>query len=186
MRLIFIGPPGVGKGTQAKKLCDHFGILHLSTGEILREEISHNSTVGQAAKQFIDHGKLVPDSILLDIMSTRLSQRDCENGYCLDGFPRTIPQAKGLEVILKRLHQSINAVISIEADEKELINRLVLRGKNSGRTDDTSNVIKKRLFIYRNQTAPLIDYYTRKKLLQSIDGMGEISEITKRILDILS
>ncbi len=186
MRLIFIGPPGVGKGTQAKRICDHFGILHLSTGEILREEISQNSLVGHTAKQFIDKGKLVPDNVLLDIMSIRLNQNDCKNGYCLDGFPRTIPQAEGLELILQNLQRPINAVISLDADEKELIQRLVLRGKNSGRTDDTSDVIKQRLDVYRKQTAPLLEFYSRRNLLQSIDGVGKISEITQRILNSLS
>lgn len=186
MRLIFIGPPGVGKGTQAKLICKHYGILHLSTGDILRKEISQNSESGKTAKSFIDNGSLVPDNVLLDMMSVRLNQEDCLKGYCLDGFPRTIPQAKGLEVILKRLHQSINAVISIDANENELIKRLVSRGKNSGRTDDTSDVIINRLLVYRDQTAPLVNYYIRKNLLQSIDGVGEISEITQRILNSLS
>lgn len=186
MRLIFIGPPGVGKGTQAKQICDQFGILHLSTGDILREEISQNSLIGQAAKQFIDKGELVPDKLLLDMMSIRLNQKDCKNGYCLDGFPRTIPQAEGLELILQNLHQSIDAVISIDADEKELIQRLVLRGQNSGRTDDTSDVVKQRLDVYREQTAPLIEFYSKRNLLHSIDGLGEISEITQRILNSLS
>lgn len=186
MRLIFIGPPGVGKGTQAKRICDHFGILHLSTGEILREEISQNSLVGHAAKQFIDKGELVPDNVLLDIMSIRLNQNDCKNGYSLDGFPRTIPQAEGLELILQNLQRPINAVISLDANEKELIHRLVLRGKNSGRTDDTSDVIKQRLDVYRKQTAPLLKFYSRRNLLQSIDGVGKISEITQRILNSLS
>lgn len=186
MRLIFIGPPGVGKGTQAKRICDHFGILHLSTGDILREEISQNSLVGQAAKQVIDEGELVPDNVLLDIMSIRLSQNDCKNGYCLDGFPRTIPQAEGLEHILRNLQQSIDAVISIDANEKELIKRLVLRGNNSGRTDDTSDVAKQRLDVYWKQTAPLIEFYSRRNLLQSINGVGEISDITQHILNRLS
>lgn len=186
MRLIFIGPPGVGKGTQAKRICDHFGILHLSTGDILREEISQNSPVGQAAKQFIDKGELVPDNVLLDIMSIRLNQNDCKNGYCLDGFPRTIPQAEGLELILQNLHHSINAVVSIDADEKELIQRLVLRGDNSGRTDDSSDVVKQRLDVYRKQTAPLLEFYSRRNLLQSINGVGDIPKITQQILNGLS
>jgi len=186
MRLIFIGPPGVGKGTQAKRICDHFGILHLSTGDILREEISQNSRVGKTAKLFIDKGKLVPDSVLLDIMSNRLNQNDCKNGYCLDGFPRTIPQAEGLELILKNRNHSINAVVSIDADEKELIRRLVLRGSNSGRTDDTAEVVKQRLEVYRKQTAPLLEFYSRRNLLQSINGVGEIRNITEQIIEVLN
>ncbi len=186
MRLIFIGPPGVGKGTQAKRICEHFDILHLSTGDILRKEIAQNSIAGQTAKSYIDKGALVPDSVLLDMMSVRLNQEDSLKGYCLDGFPRTIPQAEGLENILNTLHQSIDAVISIDAHETELVNRLVLRGKDSGRTDDTPEVIKQRLDVYRKQTAPLIDFYSKRNLITNVDGIGNISEITHRILNILN
>lgn len=182
MRLIFIGPPGVGKGTQAKRICDHFGIVHLSTGEILRSEIDQHTHVGESAKQYIDNGALVPDEILLKIMSKRLAQKDCRAGYCLDGFPRTIPQAQGLDDIQRMMDVSLNAIISITANNDELINRLVLRGKDSGRSDDTPEIIRQRLDVYTKHTAPLIQFYDKKNLVKSIDGIGNISEITQRIL----
>ena len=185
MYLIFIGPPGVGKGTQAKRICDHFSIVHLSTGVILRDEISKNSPVGKSAKTFIDIGQLVPDDVLLKMMSGRLAQNDCNNGYCLDGFPRTITQAKGLERILTNLNQSLDAVVSIVADEEELINRLVLRGSTSGRTDDTPEIIRQRLRVYRRQTEPLIEFYEQQNLIKAVEGVGKITEITERILNTL-
>ena len=185
MYLIFIGPPGVGKGTQAKRICDHFSIVHLSTGVILRDEISNNSPVGKSAKTFIDVGQLVPDDVLLKMMSDRLAQNDCNNGYCLDGFPRTITQAKGLERILTNLNQSLDAVVSIVADEEELINRLVLRGSTSGRTDDTPEIIRQRLRVYRRQTEPLIEFYEQQNLIKAVEGVGKITEITERILNTL-
>lgn len=185
MRLIFIGPPGVGKGTQAKLVCAHFGTVHLSTGDLLRDEISKNSPVGKSAKTFIDVGQLVPDDVLLKMMSDRLAQNDCNNGYCLDGFPRTIPQAEGLDRIQLELNQSLDAVISIAADEAELINRLVLRGTTSGRTDDTPEIIRQRLKVYTQETEPLIEYYEKRKLVKTVSGIGKINEITKRVLNIL-
>ena len=181
MRLIFIGPPGVGKNTQARRICDYFSILHLSTGDILRDEISKDSYIGQSAKSFIDAGHLVPDDVLLEIMSGRLAQEDCNSGYCLDGFPRTILQAEGLENILTDLNHALNAVISIVADEEELINRLVLRGETSGRSDDTADIIRQRLQIYRQQTEPLIEFYAQRNLVKTVDGIGAIPEITERI-----
>ena len=185
MYLIFIGPPGVGKGTQAKRICDHFSIVHLSTGVILRDEISNNSPVGKSAKTFIDVGQLVPDDVLLKMMSGRLAQNDCNNGYCLDGFPRTITQAEGLERILTNLNQSLDAVVSIVADEEELINRLVLRGSTSGRTDDTPEIIRQRLQVYKRQTEPLIEFYEQQNLIKAVEGVGKITEITERILNTL-
>ena len=185
MYLIFIGPPGVGKGTQAKRICNHFSIVHLSTGVILRDEISKNSPIGKSAKTFIDVGQLVPDDVLLKKMSGRLAQNDCNNGYCLDGFPRTITQAKGLERILTNLNQSLDAVVSIVADEEELINRLVLRGSTSGRTDDTPEIIRQRLRVYRRQTEPLIEFYEQQNLIKAVEGVGKITEITERILNTL-
>jgi adenylate kinase len=186
MRLIFIGPPGVGKGTQAKRICDHFGILHLSTGDLLRDEISKNTEIGIEAKTFIDAGQLVPDDVLLKMMSIRLAQNDCEKGYCLDGFPRTIPQAEGLSTIMNNLDHALDAVVSIDADEEELVDRLVLRGQTSGRSDDTPDVIRQRLNVYKEQTEPLIQYYRSSKLVKDVNGIGEIEEITEKILNNLN
>jgi len=181
MRLILLGPPGVGKGTQAIRLKQFFDIIHLSTGEILRNEVASKSEIGKEAKTFMDEGKLVPDSVLLKMMEIRLSSADCTSGYLLDGFPRTIPQAEGLDKILKKLNHQLSAVISLTADKDELLNRLVLRGKESGRSDDTPEVIEKRQIIYWEQTAPLLRYYSKSNTVHDVNGMGAIADITDRI-----
>ena len=182
MRLIFIGPPGVGKGTQAERVTTHFKIVHLSTGEILREEINTNTRLGRVAKAFMNDGQLVPDDLLLEKMNNRLRQDDCMEGYLLDGFPRTLPQAQGLDSILEDLNQSLDRAVNLTADNDELIRRLVLRGQKSGRDDDSPDVIRKRQQVYRDQTAPLIDYYRRQQILTEVNGIGKISEITNRII----
>ncbi len=185
MRLILMGPPGVGKGTQAKNIVEKFGIIHLSTGDILRAEVGGNTKLGKKAKSYMDDGKLVPDDLLLDMMENRLQQKDCKKGYLLDGFPRTIPQAEGLESILNKIHHQIDYVISLTADETELVNRLVLRGQESGRSDDTEEVIKERQRVYWKLTAPLLEFYRERKLLHEVNGLGTISEITDRILKVM-
>ena len=185
MNLIFLGPPGVGKGTQAKLVCNYFNMLHLSTGDMLRSEINNESDIGKTAKSFIDQGALVPDKVLLNIIEMRLSQNDIENGYLLDGFPRTILQAEGLDSILKNNSQKLNAVISLTADENELIKRLIKRGQDSGRSDDTPEIIKQRQGVYWKQTSPLIDFYSNKNILKDINGIGSINEINVRILETL-
>lgn len=185
MRIIIMGPPGVGKGTQAIKIVGKFGIIHLSTGAMLRAAIGENNNLGKKAKEFMDVGQLVPDELLLNMMENRLQHKDCKNGYLLDGFPRTIPQAEGLELILKKINQSINYVISLKVDVTELGNRLVLRGKNSGRSDDTEEVIKERQQVYWKRTSPVLNFYNERKLLIDVDGVGTISEITNRIFKVL-
>lgn len=186
MRLILMGPPGVGKGTQANNLKIHYNIIHLSTGDILRAELSAKTELGNRAKKYMDAGELVPDELLLSMMENRLQQDDCSDGYLLDGFPRTIPQAEGLTRIMKKLGHKMDAAVSLFADEDELITRLVLRGKTSGRSDDTEEVIKQRQKIYWKATAPLLDYYKETKLLKEVDGLGDIDEITQRIIGALS
>ena len=213
MRLIFIGPPGVGKGTQATLIKDHFDILHLSTGDILREEIAQQSTVGIKAKSFMDRGYLVPDNILLEMMEKRLQQPHSENGYILDGFPRTIPQAEGLDDILERTNQVLDAVVSIELDTDTIVKRLsgrrsckqcdsiinllfnppktegrcdICSGELVQRSDDKDEVVLNRLTVYNEQTAPLLDYYTNKGLIITIDGQGDIAVIKNNILEVLA
>ena len=183
MHLIFLGPPGVGKGTQAKKVCDHYKIIHLSTGEILRKEISDKSEVGNQAKTYIDNGNLVPDNVILRIIENRLKASDAQYGYLLDGFPRTINQAEGLQKIMLQLKHKINSVISLTANEEELILRLIKRGKDSGRSDESPEIIRHRQKVYWRQTAPLLEYYSEKKVLKKVDGLGNITDITKRILE---
>ena len=183
MHLIFLGPPGVGKGTQAKKVCEHYKIIHLSTGEILRKEISDKSEVGNQAKTYIDNGNLVPDNVILRIIENRLKANDAQYGYLLDGFPRTINQAEGLQKIMLQLKHKINSVISLTANEEELILRLINRGKDSGRSDESPKIIRHRQKVYWRQTAPLLKYYNEKKVLKKVDGLGNITDITKRILE---
>ena len=183
MHLIFLGPPGVGKGTQAKKVCEHYKIIHLSTGEILRKEISDKSEVGNQAKTYIDNGNLVPDNVILRIIENRLKAKDAQYGYLLDGFPRTINQAEGLQKIMLQLKHKINSVISLTANEEELILRLIKRGKDSGRSDESPEIIRHRQKVYWRQTAPLLEYYNEKKVLKKVDGLGNITDITKRILE---
>ena len=212
MRLIFIGPPGVGKGTQATLIKDHFDILHLSTGDILREEIAQQSAIGIKAKSFMDRGHLVPDNILLEMMEKRLKQPDSENGYLLDGFPRTIPQAEGLDNILEKTNQVLDAVVSIELDSDTIVKRLSSRrsckqcgsitnllfnppktesscdvcgGELVQRSDDKDKVIFNRLVVYNEQTAPLLVYYTNKGLIKTIDGNADIATIKNNILEAL-
>ena len=180
-----MGPPGVGKGTQAKILSKILNVTHLSTGEILRNEIKMNTKIGRIAKSFIDHGNFVPDNIILDIISEKISIKISNKGYLFDGFPRTIPQATGFDKLLIEMGEDLNAAINLIADENELIKRIIDRGKSSGRSDEAIDIVKKRQKIYWNQTAPLIDYYQKKNILKNINGIGEIEEITERILQVI-
>ena len=185
MKLLIMGPPGVGKGTQAKIIKDKLRIAHISTGELLRQEIAEKTEVGIVAKKYIDQGKLVPDNFLFTIVNERLGQPDCKDGYILDGFPRTLNQANGLEKIMGSFDHCLDRAISLYADEDALVERLVKRGENSGRSDDTSNIIRNRQKIYWQQTAPLLDFYEERGLLDNVNGLGEIKEITERILTII-
>ena len=180
-----MGPPGVGKGTQAKILSKILNVTHLSTGEILRNEIKMNTKIGRIAKSFIDHGNFVPDKIILDIISEKISIKISNKGYLFDGFPRTIPQATGFDKLLIEMGEDLNTAINLTADENELIKRIIDRGKSSGRSDEAIDIVKKRQKIYWNQTAPLIDYYQKKNILKNINGIGEIEEITERILQVI-
>ena len=185
MKLLIMGPPGVGKGTQANRIKDQLQILHLSTGDILRTEVEAKSAIGMDAKLYMDFGRLVPDHILIKIVKERISKPDCENGYLLDGFPRTLPQAKGLDEMMHSVGHDLECAISLTANKDELLDRLIKRGEEAGRSDDTPEVIRNRQKIYWEQTAPLLDFYHDKGILKEVEGLGEIPEITKLILDVL-
>jgi adenylate kinase len=180
MKLLIMGPPGAGKGTQAKILANKFDLVHLSTGDILRKEINKSSEVGIKAQTYMNAGNLVPDEVLLEIMQSTLTELK-DSGVILDGFPRTIPQARGLSKIFQSLNQTIDSIINIEVDKNVLITRLVERAKKSGRADDTEEIIVNRQNVYLELTAPLIEFYESNII--HIDGDGSIDEVTERILN---
>jgi adenylate kinase len=184
MRLILLGPPGAGKGTQAKALIEHFGIPQLSTGDILRSAIQARTPMGLAAKEIMDRGDLVSDEIVNGIVSERLDQDDCRAGFILDGYPRTIAQADALGTMLEHKGSAIDAVVEITADADTLVGRIAKRARESGvaRGDDNEDVLRNRLSVYREQTAPLVAYYRDKGLLKSVDGMQPVEEVTAAIV----
>ena len=183
MRLILLGPPGAGKGTQAKVLIEAFGIPQLSTGDILRTAIANKTPMGLMAKEIMDRGDLVSDDVVHGIVSERLDKDDCKPGFILDGFPRTIPQAEALDRMLGEKNMGLDAVVEITADADELVSRIGKRAKESGtaRGDDNEEVLRKRLGVYREQTAPLVDFYRRKGLLKTVDGMQSMEEVSSAI-----
>ena len=184
--IIFFGPPGAGKGTQAKLIKDKLGLVHLSTGELLRKEIKSKSKVGIISKRFIDKGEFIPDDVMLEIINKKITKHDCLKGYLFDGFPRTIPQAKGLDIILNKYNCKINTAISLTANIEELKVRLLKRSNQYNRSDDLPSIIDKRQKIYWIQTAPILKYYKAKNLLKEVDGLGAIKLVNKRILNIFN
>jgi adenylate kinase len=184
LRLILLGPPGVGKGTQAKILVERLGIPQLSTGDILRQAIANRTPMGLAAKEIMDRGDLVSDEIVNGIVSERIDQGDCANGFILDGFPRTVPQADALGQMLEQKGLRLNAVVAITADADTLVSRVANRAKETGgaRADDDAQVARKRLEVYRELTEPLVAYYKGKGLLETVDGMASVEQVTAAIL----
>ncbi|WP_439361416.1 adenylate kinase [Bradyrhizobium sp. DASA03007] len=187
MRIILLGPPGSGKGTQAQLLVQRYGIVQLSTGEMLRAAVAAGTPVGLKAKEIMAGGDLVPDEIVVGIISDRIDQPDAKNGFILDGFPRTVPQAVALDELLKHKHLKLDAVIELRVNESALLNRVetrVAQMRERGeevRVDDTPEVLTKRLASYRSQTEPLIHYYSERRKLSTIDGMMAIDEVTRAI-----
>ena len=213
MRILLIGPPGGGKGTQAKNLMSNFNIPQISTGDMLREHVKNMTSLGIKAKLSMDNGELVADSIILDMMKDRLVEKDCINGYILDGFPRTIPQAEGLDKLLDTLNNPLDKVIVIDVDDQSIIERMGGRRvhPDSGRVyhikfnppkennkdditgealsirqDDKQETVQKRLKIYHNQTSPLIEYYSNKNILININGSQSIGNVYKSICEKLN
>ncbi|MEQ8651542.1 MAG: adenylate kinase [Kiloniellales bacterium] len=187
MNIILLGPPGAGKGTQAKILEDQRGYKQLSTGDMLRAEVASGSALGQEAKAIMDEGKLMPDTLMLEMIAHRMAQPECAKGVILDGFPRTVPQAEGLAQMLHHHNMSLDAVIEVRVPDEELFNRIETRAKESGgaRSDDNVETLKKRLAVYHEQTAPIIPYYEGIGKLHVIDGTKRIEEVTSDIAAIL-
>ena len=185
MRLVILGPPGSGKGTQAAMLVEHLNVPHISTGALLREAIEAGSDLGARAKSTIEKGELVPDDVMLGIVEQRLGAEDTAKGFILDGYPRNVAQAEALDAMLERLGKPVQEAIHIDVDEDVIVERIARRAKLEGRSDDTEETVRNRLRVYAEQTAPVADYYERNGLLTRVWGHGEIDEILQRILGAL-
>ena len=192
MRLILLGPPGAGKGTQASNLVEKFGIVQLSTGDMLRAATAAGTPVGLHAKEIMARGELVPDDIVVEIVADRISQPDAHNGFILDGFPRTVPQSEALDRMLHQKKLDLDAVIELKVDEGILLKRIQKRAAEMAargealRADDNAEALHKRLEAYRRQTAPLIAFYADKGILRTVDGMAEIEDVAKAIEQVLA
>ncbi|MFE6511266.1 adenylate kinase [Nocardioides sp. NPDC057767] len=182
MRIIIIGPPGAGKGTQAKHIAEHFAVPAISTGDIFRTNVSLATPLGLDAKRYLDAGEYVPDDITNGMVRDRIAEPDATGGFLLDGYPRTLAQVEELDRMIRPTGHGIDAVISLVVDEDEVVNRLLQRAQIEGRADDTEDIIRRRQEVYLEQTAPLIDAYRTRGLIIEVDGLGEIDEVTDRIL----
>ena len=212
MKIIMLGAPGAGKGTQAKKIAEKYQIPHISTGDIFRANIKNGTELGKKAKTYMDQGLLVPDELVVDLVVDRVGQEDCTKGYVLDGFPRTIPQAEALDKALAELGQKMDFAVDVEVPDENIINRMSGRRACVGcgatyhlvyaptkmenvcdncggelvlRDDDKPETVKKRLGVYHEQTQPLIDYYTNAGILRTVDGTVDINDVFQTIVDIL-
>jgi adenylate kinase len=181
LNIIIFGAPGTGKGTQSQNIVDRYKLVHLSTGDILREEMKNQSQIGLNAKQYIDAGQLVPDSVIIDLLFDRASKYNGVKGYIFDGFPRTPLQAEKLDETVEKNNTPISMVLYMDVTEEELTKRILYRSLNSGRADDTEEVIKKRVEVYNQQTKPLLEYYRKQGKLITIHGMGTIDEVFAKI-----
>jgi adenylate kinase len=207
MNIILFGPPGAGKGTQAKKMVDFYGIPQISTGDILRANVREGTELGLAAKKYMDKGELVPDDVLIGIIKNRLNEQDCEKGFILDGYPRTIPQADALSIILNEINKPIDVVLNLEVPAEELVERIsgrlmcncgasyhrilnppkkdgvcdICGGHVFQRDDDKEEAVKNRLNVYKKQTEPLINYYSKQDLLVTLDGTKDINDVFEDI-----
>lgn len=212
MKIIMLGAPGAGKGTQAKKIAEKYSIPHISTGDIFRANIKNNTELGKKAKTYMDKGELVPDELVVDLIMDRFKDADCANGYVLDGFPRTIPQAEALDKALAANNEAVDFAINVEVPDENIINRMSGRRACVGcgatyhiqfnapkvegvcdtcgeklilRDDDKPETVKNRLSVYHEQTQPLIDYYTTQGVLKTVDGTRDLNEVFQEIVDIL-
>ncbi|GMR15097.1 MAG: adenylate kinase [Gammaproteobacteria bacterium] len=186
MRIVLLGAPGSGKGTQAALMVERLGLPHISTGVLLRNAVKRGTALGLKARSIIDRGELVPDDIMSDMIEERLSRNDAADSFILDGYPRNLAQAKSLDSMLERFGQPVNEVIQIDVDPEQISRRLARRAKEQGRADDNAEVVHNRTRVYYEQTAPMIDYYTGRGLLTHVLGDGEVGEVLERILSVLN
>ena len=185
LRLLLLGPPGAGKGTQAERLVKRHGIPQISTGDMLREAVAAQTEIGLRAQKIMERGELVPDEIVIGVARERLSREDARVGFILDGFPRTVNQAGALDELLDSLGWKLDCCMALVADEPAVIARLLRRAEIEGRSDDSEETIRRRLRVYREQTEPLVAYYRDRDVLAEVDGMGSIDEVEKRIEEAL-
>lgn len=185
MRIVMLGAPGSGKGTQAAMLVEELDLPHISTGELLRAAVKAGSPLGQKAKAVMDRGELVSDEIMLGLIEERLSEDDTRNGFILDGFPRNLVQAEALDGMLERIGQPVDEALQIDVEAEMVIRRIAKRAAEEGRSDDSEEVARKRMKVYEEQTAPVVDYYARKGLLSRVLGHGTVDEVFQRIRGVL-
>ena len=197
MKVIMLGAPGAGKGTQAKKIAEKYEIPHISTGDIFRANIKNGTELGNKAKSYMDQGHLVPDELTCDLVVDRIKQADCKNGYVLDGFPRTIPQAEALKAALEKMGETIDYAINVEVPDENIVNRMggrrakvedicdVCGAKLVLRDDDKPETVTKRLSVYHEQTKPLIDFYKKEGVLREVDGTQDLNDVFQAITEIL-
>ncbi len=189
MKLILLGPPGAGKGTQAKRLEEGHGFVQLSTGDMLRAAIAEGSEVGMKAKDLMARGDLVPDDVVVGIIAARIDAPDCAKGFILDGFPRNVPQAEALDRVLEEKGLALDAVVELRVDDEILADRIATRAaetEGGPRADDNAEALKKRLVVYHEQTAPLIAYYRERGVLKSVDGMADMDMVSREIVEVLN
>ena len=185
MRMILMGPPGAGKGTQAQVVAERYSIPAISTGDIFRKNVSEGTELGIQAQRFMDAGEYVPDELTNLMVRNRIDEPDADRGFLLDGYPRTLAQVEELDGMIKHTGHVLDAVVVLTVDKEELVQRLLQRAETEGRADDTEDVVRRRQEVYHDQTAPLIDVYRDRGLMIEVDGMGEVDEVSKRVLDAL-
>lgn len=184
--LILFGPPGSGKGTQAAKIIERYGLVHISTGDLFRYEMGNDTPLGQQAKAYMAKGELVPDSVTINMLRNKVESHPDAKGFIFDGFPRTINQAQALDSLLSEKNASINALIALQVDDEEIVTRIKKRGATSGRTDDNNeSVIRNRISVYKNETTPVFEYYAKQNRSHSINGIGDIAEIFDHIARVI-
>lgn len=186
MRIVLLGPPGSGKGTQAAMLVERLGLPHISTGALLRDAAERGTELGLQAKSIVDKGELVPDDVIAGMLEERLSHDDVADGFILDGYPRNLAQAKSLDVMLERIGQPVDEAIHIDIDPELIVQRIAKRAMEEGRSDDTEETVRNRMRVYQEQTAPVADYYADRGLLTRVLGEGQREEILQRILSVLA